>query len=216
MDFRVGSTEAGSQNCTLSIRTMFNYNCPHTNTEQVWPNKLWNFSFFKICLLFGTKYNLIFLSRKYKMISSKISFRSFGRNYYYLTPFPSFLPPRIETFVKVKSQFVVCFSLEIPELMSCQKLVSLVRWFCVGWHDQGPDLGQNWLLCVNPWLLLSFFFFLLITNWLLYVNPWLLLSFFKPPHTSLSRLPSIQRMRALVFLRALLAQLELHLVSSSD
>ena len=43
---------------------------------------------------------------------------------------PIFVPIRI-CFVKVKSQFVISFSVEIPELMSCQKLQSLVR-FCVG------------------------------------------------------------------------------------
>ena len=30
--YRAGYTEAGSPNCTLSIWTMFNYNCPQTNT----------------------------------------------------------------------------------------------------------------------------------------------------------------------------------------
>ena len=46
--FMVGHTEAGSPNCTLSIRTMFNYNCPPTNREQAWPHRLRNFLVFKI------------------------------------------------------------------------------------------------------------------------------------------------------------------------
>ena len=35
---------------------------------------------------------------------------------------------------------MICFPLEIPELMSCQKLASLVR-FCGGGHERGSETG---------------------------------------------------------------------------
>ena len=126
---RVGYTEAGSPNCTLSIRTMFNYNSPPTNRVQFWPDNLWNFSAFKIFLLLGTKYAWTCLGNG-QIIASKIVSEGFM-----CADTISCVSTRDLFLLKIKSQFVICFSVEIPELMSCQKLQSLVR-FCVGWHDQ--------------------------------------------------------------------------------